>query len=89
MLNDAAVTPRPDADSRLDTLEIRLTEQQVVLDDLNKVVLDQWREIANLKLMIERLEGRLAPDATVVVPTELVVRASTAPARTTITKLEG
>ncbi len=33
-----------------------------------------------MKLMIERLEGRLAPDATVVVPTELVVRASTAPA---------
>lgn len=42
-----------------------------------------------MKLMIKRLEGRLAPDATVVVPTELVVRASTAPARTTITKLEG
>nr|WP_026783708.1 LacI family DNA-binding transcriptional regulator [Pleomorphomonas koreensis] len=33
-----------------------------------------------MKLMIERLEGLLAPDATVVVPTELVVRASTAPA---------
>jgi LacI family repressor for deo operon, udp, cdd, tsx, nupC, and nupG len=42
-----------------------------------------------MKLMIKRLEGRLAPDATVVVPTELVVRASTAPARTTTTKLEG
>jgi LacI family repressor for deo operon, udp, cdd, tsx, nupC, and nupG len=42
-----------------------------------------------MKLMIRRLEGRLAPDATVVVPTELVVRASTAPARTTTTKLEG
>ena len=63
MLNDAAVTPRPDADSRLDTLEIRLTEQQVVLDDLNKVVLDQWREIANLKLMIERLEAQVVETA--------------------------
>lgn len=33
-----------------------------------------------MRMMIERLEGRLAPDATLVVPTELVVRSSTAPA---------
>jgi len=34
-----------------------------------------------MQLMIERLENRLGPDATVVVPTELVLRASTAPRR--------
>jgi LacI family transcriptional regulator, repressor for deo operon, udp, cdd, tsx, nupC, and nupG len=34
-----------------------------------------------MKMMIERLEGRLATDATVVVPTELVVRSSTTRAK--------
>jgi LacI family repressor for deo operon, udp, cdd, tsx, nupC, and nupG len=34
-----------------------------------------------MRMMIERLGGRLATDATLVVPTELVVRSSTAPAK--------
>lgn len=67
MPNDAAVTPRPSADqrleARLDTLEIRLTEQQAVIDDLNKVVLDQWKEIGDLKRLVERLEDQLAEAA--------------------------
>jgi SlyX protein len=64
MPNDAAVTPRLNADQRLeariDTLEIRLTEQQAVIDDLNKVALDQWKEISDLRRLVERLEGQLA-----------------------------
>lgn len=67
MRDDAATKLRPQAEARLeprvDTLEIRLTEQQVMLDDLNKVVLDQWREITELKLMIQRLEAQLADAA--------------------------
>jgi SlyX protein len=67
MLDDAATAQRPEAEARLeprlDTLEIRLTEQQMMLDDLNKVVLDQWREITELKLMVERLEAQLADAA--------------------------
>lgn len=67
MLDDAAAKLRREAEARLeprvDTLEIRLTEQQVMLDDLNKVVLDQWREITELKLMIQRLEAQLADAA--------------------------
>lgn len=67
MPNAVATAPRPEAEPRLeprlDTLEIRLTEQQVMLDDLNKVVLDQWREITELKLMIQRLEAQLADAA--------------------------
>lgn len=67
MPNAAAAASPPEAEARLeprvDTLEIRLTEQQAMLDDLNKVVLDQWREITDLKLMITRLEAQLA-DAT-------------------------
>ncbi|PKR90640.1 LacI family transcriptional regulator [Pleomorphomonas diazotrophica] len=34
-----------------------------------------------MRLMIERLEGRLAPDATVVMPTELILRSSTTVAK--------
>lgn len=34
-----------------------------------------------MRLMIERLEGRLAPDATVVMPTELILRSSTTAAK--------
>lgn len=67
MPNDAAVTPRletdPRLEARLDTLEIRLTEQQAVIDDLNKVALDQWKEINDLRRLVERLEGQLAEAA--------------------------
>jgi SlyX protein len=46
--------------SRIETLEIRLTEQEATIDDLNKVVLDQWKEIEHLRHLVSRFEDRLA-----------------------------
>jgi SlyX protein len=65
MTNDTAPAGRSGAatgaglEARVETLEIRLTEQQTVIDDLNKVVLDQWKDIAELRRLVERLEARV------------------------------
>ena len=40
---------------RIDRLEIRLTEQEAVIDDLNAVITQQWRVIDALSRKLERL----------------------------------
>ena len=46
--------------SRLDALEIRITHQDAAIDDLNKVITSQWKEIDRLTREIVKLEDRLA-----------------------------
>lgn len=49
-----------DAESaRIDTLEIRLTEQDRVLDDLNRTITEQWRLIDRLGRQIAALQDRV------------------------------
>jgi uncharacterized coiled-coil protein SlyX len=48
------------ADDRATALEIALTHQQAMLDDLSAVLLGQDRRIARLEKQIEGLAGRLA-----------------------------
>lgn len=42
-------------EDRLDRLEIRLTEEDAVIDDLNATITAQWRSIDALKRQVERL----------------------------------
>ena len=44
-----------DETARIDRLEIRLTEQEAVIEDLNTTITAQWRTIDALKRQIERL----------------------------------
>ncbi|HOZ28922.1 MAG TPA: SlyX family protein [Hyphomonadaceae bacterium] len=46
--------------SRLDALEIRIAHQDEAIDDLNKMITDQWKEIDRLTREIVKLEDRLA-----------------------------
>lgn len=46
--------------SRLDALEIRITHQDAVIDDLNKMITAQWKEVDRLTREILKLEDRLA-----------------------------
>ncbi len=46
--------------SRLDALEIRIAHQDEAIDDLNKMITDQWKEIDRLMREIMKLEDRLA-----------------------------
>lgn len=42
-------------DDRIDRLEIRLTEQEAVIDDLNTTITAQWRTIDALKRQVAKL----------------------------------
>jgi SlyX protein len=42
--------------SRIDTLEIRLTEQQATIDDLNRTITEQWRLIDRLSRQVAALQ---------------------------------
>ncbi len=44
---------------RLDRLEIRLTEQEATIDDLNRTVTEQWRLIDRLRRQVEALGERV------------------------------
>lgn len=44
---------------RLDDLEIRFSYQQETIDSLNETVTKQWETLEQLRVHIERLEGRL------------------------------
>lgn len=44
---------------RIDRLEIRLTEQEAVIEDLNASITAQWRVIDALKRQVERLADAL------------------------------
>ena len=44
-----------DLSARIDALEMRLTEQDVVIDDLNATITAQWRQIDALTRQIAKL----------------------------------
>ncbi len=59
--------------TRLDDLEILAAHQSQLLDDLNEVVVDQAKMIAELKRRIETLSGRMEDfeaEATAGAPTQ-------------------
>ncbi|KCZ90030.1 SlyX family protein [Hyphomonas johnsonii] len=45
---------------RLDTLETRIVHQDVVIEDLNKTVIAQWKEIDRLTRQVARLTEQYA-----------------------------
>jgi SlyX protein len=45
--------------SRIDRLEMRLTEQEATIDDLNRTVTEQWRVIDRLTRTIEALRDQV------------------------------
>jgi SlyX protein len=45
--------------ARLDALEIRVAYQDQIIDDLNKTVTDQWKQIDALTRRIEGLVDRV------------------------------
>lgn len=45
--------------ARIDTLEIRLTEQDRVLDDLNRTITEQWRLIDRLSRQLAALQEQV------------------------------
>ena len=46
--------------ARLDALEIRIVHQDVVIEDLNKTVIAQWKEIDRLTRLVARLTEHVA-----------------------------
>ncbi len=50
----------PSVPDRVDALEIRAAHHERSLDELNAMVLAQWREIDRLTRLVLRLEDRLA-----------------------------
>jgi SlyX protein len=53
-MNDAEALAR-----RIDALEMRLVHQDEVIEDLNKIVIEQWKQIDLLTLRVTRLGDRL------------------------------
>ncbi len=56
---DAVMTDK----HRLDALEIRLTHQDEVIEDLNKTVIAQWKEIDRLNRQVAMLTDHAANSA--------------------------
>jgi SlyX protein len=57
-----------DEPTRIDRLEMRLTEQDSVIEDLNRTVTEQWRvidrlvrQVAALRDQVEEAAARFAP----------------------------
>lgn len=46
-------------EARIDSLEMRLTYQDDVIEDLNKVIVAQWAKLDQMQGRIGRLESRL------------------------------
>lgn len=46
-------------DGRIDRLEIRLTEQEAVIEDLNATITAQWRKIDALVRLVQRLSAQI------------------------------
>ncbi|MCJ2025682.1 SlyX family protein [Methylobacterium sp. J-067] len=44
---------------RLDRLEMRLTEQEATVEDLNRIVTDQWRQIDRLTRLVSALREQV------------------------------
>ncbi|MBE7204313.1 MAG: SlyX family protein, partial [Parafilimonas terrae] len=45
--------------SRIDRLEMRLTEQEATIDDLNRTVTEQWQVIDRLRRAIQALQEQV------------------------------
>ncbi|MEQ1694839.1 MAG: SlyX family protein [Hyphomicrobiaceae bacterium] len=45
--------------ARIDTLEMRVTYQDEVIEELNKVIVEQWAKLDHALKRIERLENRI------------------------------
>jgi SlyX protein len=48
-----------DLGARIDNLEVRVAYQDQVIEDLNKVIVDQWGKFDDLLRLIARLEERI------------------------------
>ncbi|MDB5647405.1 SlyX family protein [Methylobacterium sp.] len=55
MTDNAAMTEPHDLAARIDALEMRLTEQEVTIDDLNATITAQWRQIDALARKVAKL----------------------------------
>ncbi len=45
--------------SRIEALEIRAAYQDQTIEDLNRTITDQWREIERLQRLLKRLEEQV------------------------------
>ncbi|MFT5776951.1 SlyX family protein [Hyphomonas sp.] len=54
--------------ARIDTLETRITHQDEVIDDLNKTVIAQWKEIDRLTRQVAKLSEQYATMAQTMGP---------------------
>ncbi|GEP11371.1 protein SlyX [Methylobacterium gnaphalii] len=48
-----------DPHGRIDRLEIRLTEQEATIEDLNATITAQWKKIDALVRVVQRLEAQI------------------------------
>ncbi|GJE39451.1 SlyX family protein [Methylobacterium persicinum] len=48
-----------DPTERLDLLEIRLTEQEATVEDLNRIVTEQWQQIDRLTRLVMALREQV------------------------------
>lgn len=48
-----------DLAARIDNLEMKITYQDHVIEDLNKVIVEQWGKFEQLQRHVDRLEQRL------------------------------
>ncbi len=46
--------------SRLETLEVRVTHHERMIEELNQTITAQWKDIDRLKREIERLSDRVS-----------------------------
>jgi SlyX protein len=53
------MTHRNDRSDRIDELEIRITHQDRIIEDLNQIVTEQWKQIDKLLRRVERLTERV------------------------------
>lgn len=57
-----------DEPDRMDRLEMRLTEQEATIEDLNRAVTEQWRVIDRLSRQVEGLREQVEEAATRAAP---------------------
>lgn len=57
-----------DEDTRIDRLEIRLTEQDATIEDLNRTVTEQWRVIDRLVRQLDILREQVEEAAARAAP---------------------
>ena len=57
-----------DEPNRIDRLEMRLTEQEATIEDLNRTVTEQWRVIDRLVRQIDGLREQLEEAAARAAP---------------------